>query len=99
MSKQTSIRQYWGKQVDRLPEMDLLGIQKESYDWFIREGIREVIDEISPIEDFTGKNWELSLGEYKLGEPKITEELAMKKGLTYFTPLTVEATLLNKKNI
>ncbi|MDO8269315.1 MAG: DNA-directed RNA polymerase subunit beta [Candidatus Levybacteria bacterium] len=97
MAKQNKLRQYWGKQVDKLPEMDLLGIQKESYDWFIREGIHEVIEEISPIEDFTGKNWELSLGEYRLGEPKITEELAMRKGLTYFTPLTVEATLLNKK--
>lgn len=80
-----------------MPEMDLLGIQKASYEWFIREGIQEVIDEISPIEDFTGKNWELTLGEYSLGEPKITEELAMRKGLTYFSPLTVEATLLNKK--
>jgi len=97
MIKQQKLRQYWGKQVAKLPEMDLLGIQKESYQWFIREGVEEVINEISPIEDFTGKNWELSLSEYKLGEPKITEELAMKKGLTFFSPLTVEATLLNKK--
>ena len=97
MAKLNKMRQYWGKTVAKLPEMDLLGIQKESYQWFIREGISEVIEEISPIEDFTGKNWELSLGEYKLGEPKITEELAMRKGLTFFSPLTVEATLLNKK--
>lgn len=97
MIKQTKLRQYWGKQAEKLPEMDLLGIQKESYKWFIAEGVQEVIDEISPIEDFTGKNWELTLGEYKLGEPKVTEELAMHKGLTYFSPLTVEATLLNKK--
>lgn len=97
MAKNNSKRQYWGKQVEKLPEMDLLGIQKASYEWFIREGIQEVIDEISPIEDFTGKNWELTLGKYSLGEPKITEELAMRKGLTYFSPLTVEATLLNKK--
>ncbi len=97
MAKQSNARQYWGKQVKKLPEMDLLGIQKQSYDWFIREGIQEIINEITPISDFTGKNWELSLGEYKLGEPKITEELAMQKGLTYFTPLMVEATLLNKK--
>jgi DNA-directed RNA polymerase subunit beta len=97
MIKQQKLRQYWGKQVAKLPEMDLLGIQKASYQWFIREGVEEVINEISPIEDFTGKNWELSLSEYKLGEPKITEELAMKKGLTFFSPLTVEATLLNKK--
>lgn len=90
-------RQYWGKQFNAIPTMDLLGIQKESYQWFIDKGIREVISEISPIEDFTGKNWELTLGEYKLGEPKITEEMAMRKGLTHFTPLSVEATLVNKK--
>jgi len=92
-----SPRQYWGKIEKSLPELDLLSIQKESYKWFIEEGIREVIDEISPIEDFTGKNWELILGDYKLGEPKLTEEIALTKGLTYFTPLTVEATLVNKK--
>ncbi len=90
-------RQYWGKIEKALPELDLLSIQKKSYDWLIREGIREVIDEISPIEDFTGKNWELSLGEYKLGDPKVTEAQATSKGLTYFSPLTVEATLINKK--
>ncbi|OGH16452.1 MAG: DNA-directed RNA polymerase subunit beta [Candidatus Levybacteria bacterium RIFCSPHIGHO2_02_FULL_40_18] len=90
-------RQYWGKIEKALPKLELLSIQKNSYDWFIREGIREVIDEISPIEDFTGKNWELSLGDYKLSEPKITEAQAISKGLTYFSPLTVEATLINKK--
>ncbi len=93
-----SNKQYWGKESKSLPEFDLLSIQKASYKWFIEEGIREVIDEISPIEDFTGKNWELVLGDYKLGEPKITEEMALAKGLTYFTPLTVEATLVNKKS-
>ena len=90
-------RQYWGKELDILPELDLLNIQKKSYQWLIDEGIQAIIDEISPIADFTGKNWELSLGNYKLGEPKITEELAMQKNLTHFSPLTVEATLLNKR--
>jgi DNA-directed RNA polymerase subunit beta len=90
-------RQYWGKVERVLPGLNLLSIQKNSYEWFVREGIREVIDEISPIEDFTGKNWELSLGEYKLGEPKISESIAISKGLTYFSPLTVTAALVNKK--
>ncbi len=90
-------RQYWGKKFEQLPELDLLSIQKASYRWFIDEGIREVLNEITPISDFTGKNWELILGEYKLGEPKITEEIAIQKGLTYFTPLLVETTLVNKK--
>ena len=90
-------RQYWGKEYKNLPELDLISIQKDSYEWFIRDGIREVLAEISPISDFTGKNWELVLGDNKLGAPKITEELAMKKGLTYFNPLLVETTLVNKK--
>ena len=97
MTKKQDTRQYWGKIEKKLPELNLLSIQKESYKWFISEGVKEVIDEISPIEDFTGKNWELSLGNYKLGDPKITEEIALSKGLTYFSPLTVEATLVNKK--
>jgi DNA-directed RNA polymerase subunit beta len=90
-------RQFWGKEYKNLPPFDLLAIQKASYQWFIDEGIKEIISEISPIEDFTGKNWELSLGNYTLGEPKITEEYAMSKGLTFFSPLTVEATLINKR--
>ncbi|MBP6913657.1 MAG: DNA-directed RNA polymerase subunit beta [Candidatus Levybacteria bacterium] len=90
-------RSDWGKKYTNLPELDLISIQHESYNWFIEEGIKEVISEISPIEDFTGKNWELTLGDYKLGNPKITEEMGIKKGLTYFSPLVVEASLLNKK--
>ncbi len=97
MTAITTQRQYWGKQYEQLPELDLLSIQKESYKWFIDEGVREVLNEITPISDFTGKNWELILGDYKLGEPKITEEIAIQKGLTYFTPLLVETTLVNKK--
>jgi len=97
MADKKNIRQYWGKQAEDLPELDLLGIQKRSYDWLIEEGVQEIVDEISPINDFTGKNWELSLGKFKLGEPKITEEIAIQKNLTHFSPLTVEATLLNKR--
>jgi len=91
------LRQYWGKEFSVIPPLDLLSIQKESYQWFIDHGIRDVIEEISPIEDFTGKNWELTLGESRLGESKITEEMALRKGLTYFSPLTVEAILVNKR--
>lgn len=93
----SSKRQYWGRQTDVLPQLDLLSIQKDSYQWLLDEGIRQVIDEISPIEDFTGKNWELTLGAHRFGDPTITEELALQKGLTYFFPLMVEARLVNKK--
>lgn len=95
-SKKTN-RLYWGKEYSNLPDLDLLSIQKQSYEWLLHEGIKSVIHEISPIEDFTGKNWELELGEYRLGDAKYTEEFAMEKGLTYFAPLTVEARLTNKR--
>ena len=90
-------RQYWGKIYKNLPQVDLLSIQKNSYNDFIEHGIKQVIEEISPIEDFTGKNWELVLGNYQLEKTKTNEENAIKKGLTYFSPLVVEATLTNKK--
>jgi len=90
-------REYWGKQFNVLPPLDLLNIQKDSYEWFIQKGIREILEEISPIEDFTGKNWELHLGKYRLDKPKLDEDTAMRKGLTYFSPLIVEAILVNKK--
>lgn len=98
MGKSGITRQYWGKEFKKLPPLDLLAVQKDSYRWFCEEGVKEVLAEISPIEDFTGKNWELFLGDYRLGEPKITEEIAVRKGLTYFSPLLVQATLVNKKS-
>ncbi|MBI4029041.1 MAG: DNA-directed RNA polymerase subunit beta [Candidatus Blackburnbacteria bacterium] len=80
-----------------LPQLDLLAIQKESWVEFLRKGIGESLKVVSPISDFTGKNWELSFGEYRIGEPSITPSRAREKGLTYSSPLYVNATLLNKK--
>lgn len=77
--------------------LDLLQIQKESWNWFLAEGIRQTLKEISPIEDFTGKNWELSFGDSKLLEPQLTPRQAQEKGLTFSAPLMVETKLLNKK--
>ncbi len=93
-------RQYWGKQDITLPEMDLTKVQRESYEWFLSEGIREALDEINNtngIEDFTRKNWRLEFGEYTLGKPKISPAIARRKSLTYDMPLRVMATLTNKQ--
>ncbi|MBI4058989.1 DNA-directed RNA polymerase subunit beta [Candidatus Microgenomates bacterium] len=81
----------------KLPPLDLVAVQKESWERFLAEGIAEALSEISPVEDFTGKNWALSLGEYYLGKPTITPLKAQEKGLTYSSPLKVEAKLFNKK--
>lgn len=103
MAKKTSndnkdgIRINWGKDFSLLPELDLLKVQKQSYQWFLEKGIKEVLDEISPIEDFTGKNWLLELKDYRLGKLSTTPEIALSKGITFDAPLYVFATLTNKK--
>jgi DNA-directed RNA polymerase subunit beta len=90
-------RENWGKHFPVLPPLDLLTVQKESYKWFEDKGIGEVLQEISPIDDFTGKNWSLTLKDYRIGKPTNDPQLCLVKGLTYDAPLYVKATLLNKK--
>ncbi|MEK7570984.1 MAG: DNA-directed RNA polymerase subunit beta [Patescibacteria group bacterium] len=92
-----SIRQNWGKTYTMLPKLDLLAVQKKSYKIFQEEGIAEIVKEITPVDDFTGKNWALAFHKHKLGEATIDPEVALVKGLTYSAPLTVSVTLTNKK--
>src|SRR5579884_3825048 len=91
------IRQNWGRTYLNLPPIDLLAIQKESYQWFQDKAIVEILQEISPIEDFTEKSWSLELKDYRIGKPSQTPENAINKGLTFDAPLYVKATLTNKK--
>jgi DNA-directed RNA polymerase subunit beta len=99
MAKDTtqSSRLYWGKQYVDLPPLDLTLVQRESYQWFLEQGIKDLISEVTPILDFTGKNWELSFGDYYFGRPRLTPALALEKGLTFDMPLKVTATLVNKQ--
>jgi DNA-directed RNA polymerase subunit beta len=99
-NKQTVIgseRLYWGKSYPSLPELDFVSIHSESYQKFLDEGIGELLTEISPVADFTGKNWELSFGKYVFGQPKYSAETAALKGVTFDMPIRVEARLLNKR--
>ena len=95
--KTENIREDWGHNFPVLPELDLLKIQKESYEWFEEVGIGNVLQEISPVDDFTGKNWRLTLKDYRLGKPTNDPQICLTKGITFDTPLYVKATLLNKK--
>jgi DNA-directed RNA polymerase subunit beta len=76
---------------------NLIEIQTESYNWFFKEGVSELLDEINPIEDFTGKSLSLSFNQPFLDTPRLTEEVAQSKNLTYKAPLRVRASLLNKE--
>jgi len=90
-------RLFWGKIYKSLPPLDLLALQRDSYNWFIKEGLNQALAEISPITDFTGKNWELHLEKPIFGESRHSVTKALSKGLTYDRPLKVETTLINKK--
>ncbi len=91
-------RQYWGKEYKNLPPLDLTLVQRESYQWFLEHGIRELLNEVSAISDFTGKNWELVFGDYYFGRPRLTPDQAKEKGLTFDMPLKVTTTLTNKQS-
>jgi DNA-directed RNA polymerase subunit beta len=92
------IREYWGTNYPNLPVLDLTLVQRESYQMFLEHGIKELLVQISPITDFTGKNWELTFGDYFFGKPRLTAAIGREKGLTYDMPLRVVATLTNKQN-
>lgn len=98
MDKGSQSRINLGKDYKGLPELDLILVQKESWKKFLEDGIISEIKEISPIEDFTGKNWQLFLDNPTVGHPVITPSKALEKGLTYSIPLRVTATLINKRS-
>ncbi len=76
---------------------DLVEIQKDSYAWFWEKGLKELFDEINPIPDFTGKDLEVSVGEYYLDEPKYPAALCKEKNISYEAPLRAKAMLVFKK--
>jgi len=77
----------------------LIQIQLDSFEWFKKEGLRELFDEISPIEDFTGKNLKLEfiVPPEPFGKSKYTEDECRDRDATYSAPLTVKARLTNKE--
>ncbi len=75
---------------------NLIEVQQKSYDWFIKEGLRETFRDISPIHDFAG-NLVLEFLDNYLGEPKYTVEEAKERDMTYAAPLKVKAQVINKE--
>ncbi|RDU34899.1 DNA-directed RNA polymerase subunit beta [Neobacillus piezotolerans] len=75
---------------------NLIEIQTSSYQWFLDEGLREMFQDISPIEDFTG-NLSLEFIDYSLGDPKYSVEESKERDVTYAAPLRVKVRLVNKE--
>ncbi len=75
----------------------LLDIQCNSYKWFLGEGLREIFDDISPIEDYAG-NLKLEFLDFSLGEPKYDLDESKERDVTMAAPLKVNVRLIKKED-
>jgi len=75
---------------------NLIQMQVDSFERFKKEGLRELLEEISPIQDFTGSKMELQFADYEFGEPKYTEWQCRERDMTYSAPLRVKTRLIIK---
>jgi len=80
-----------------IPLPDLIEVQKNSYGWFLKFGVKELFEEVSPITDFANRDLELYLEDYYIDEPKFDEMTCRSRNITFEAPLRVTARLLNKK--
>ncbi|MCD4760820.1 DNA-directed RNA polymerase subunit beta, partial [bacterium] len=97
-TKTSTSRKYFTESRETIPLADLIEIQKKSYNWFFKEGLKELFDEISPIKDFIGRDLELSFVDYYLDEVKFDEVTAKNKNITYEAPVRVNIRLANKRS-
>ena len=90
-------RKSYAKYQELMPMPNLLKIQRDSYNWFLNEGLREVFHDIAKITDYSDK-WELSFLDYTIEDkPKYTVEQCKERDATYARPIKVVAKLLNKE--
>ncbi len=83
----------------KIPEVldvpNLIAIQRDSFDWFLEEGLRDTFQDISPIEDFTG-TLAVEFGAHEFGEPKYSVEECKEKDMSFQAPLFVDVRFINK---
>ncbi len=91
-----STRKFFSKLQEVIELPNLIEVQLNSYKWYFEKGLKELLEEINPIRDFTGKNLELSFGDYFLDKPKYDEFTSRERNTTYEAPLYVSAKLVNK---
>ena len=90
--------QTYGQIPNVLDLPNLIKIQLDSFEWFKREGLRELLTEISPIQDFTGSKMDLIVGDYEFREPKAPMNECRERDMTYAAPLFVDVELRIKES-
>ncbi|WP_177504482.1 DNA-directed RNA polymerase subunit beta [Anaerosinus sp.] len=90
------VRYSYAKIKEVLDMPHLLDIQRNSYEWFLKEGLQEIFHDISPIQDFTG-NLVLSFEAFNLGEAKYDVDECKERDVTHSAPLRVNVRLINRE--
>lgn len=93
-TKQT--RTYFTKNDDALDLPNLVDHQNRSFQWFVEEGLGELLAEISPIDDYTGTKLSLSFKDYRFEDPKMSEADARENNVSFEAPLKATVELTNK---
>lgn len=78
---------------------DLIEIQLNSYNWFIKEGLRELLEEIFPIKDSSDRGLQLNFLDYYFDEPKFNETESKDRNASFETPLRIKVALESKKGL
>ena len=89
-------RKFFSVLHDIAPLPHLIESQLDSYKWFFDKGLKELLEEINPIKDFTGKNLEMQFGNHFLDKPKYDEKTARERNTTFEAPLYCSVKLINK---
>ncbi|HYH75643.1 MAG TPA: DNA-directed RNA polymerase subunit beta [Candidatus Saccharimonadales bacterium] len=89
-------RVYFTRHDDAIQLDNLVDHQNKSFQWFVEEGLGELLAEISPIDDYTGTKLSLSFKDYHFEDPKMTETDARENNISYEAPLKATVVLTNK---
>ena len=101
MAKKTGVvqdkkRVYYTKQDDVIERPNLVNHQNESFEWFVAEGLGELLAEISPIDDYTGQKLSIRFKDYHFEDTKMSENEARENNVSFEAPLKATVELTNK---
>jgi DNA-directed RNA polymerase subunit beta len=96
LATDTAKRVYFTKHSDAVQIPNLVDHQNKSFQWFIEEGLGELLAEISPIDDYTGTKLSLNFKDYHFEKPKMTETEARENNVSFEAPLKANVELINK---
>src|SRR5438105_6578646 len=95
-AKAAASRVYFTSDDSVLDLPSLVDHQNKSFQWFVDEGLGELLAEISPIDDYTGGKLSLGFKDYRFGDPKLSEAEARENNVSYEAPLMANVELTNK---